>query len=202
MGNKTAIQIRSHAQKFFSKVVRDSSGVDGAVVDLIEIPPPRAKRKPTRPYPRNVSIPLKKEAHLTRSTSPHSSGSIHENETPTSPESVSMQSLKLFGKIVFVTDSTITTLPCNSMPTVALDCPPPTPSLSVYGDLAYHFLQSSDKIDVTTRSLLACEKEDGNKGDKFTKGFVPHKRCLAEKSIHSFMLTGEERDDLRVRLCL
>uniref|UniRef100_A0A453TC59 Uncharacterized protein n=1 Tax=Aegilops tauschii subsp. strangulata TaxID=200361 RepID=A0A453TC59_AEGTS len=47
IGTKTAVQIRSHAQKFFSKVVREP----GAKIE-IEIPPPRPKRKPLHPYPR------------------------------------------------------------------------------------------------------------------------------------------------------
>ncbi|CAK9855957.1 unnamed protein product, partial [Sphagnum jensenii] len=62
IGTKTAVQIRSHAQKFFSKVERDQTvppgggvvGMDtgGMVQPLIDIPPPRPKRKPSHPYPR------------------------------------------------------------------------------------------------------------------------------------------------------
>ncbi|PON33675.1 GAMYB transcription factor [Parasponia andersonii] len=52
VGTKTAVQIRSHAQKFFSKVVRGSNGSVEACMKPIEIPPPRPKRKPMHPYPR------------------------------------------------------------------------------------------------------------------------------------------------------
>uniref|UniRef100_A0A5B7A9A9 Uncharacterized protein n=1 Tax=Davidia involucrata TaxID=16924 RepID=A0A5B7A9A9_DAVIN len=44
VGTKTAVQIRSHAQKFFSKVVRESSS-DAHSVKPIEIPPPRFQSK-------------------------------------------------------------------------------------------------------------------------------------------------------------
>ncbi|KAJ7549725.1 hypothetical protein O6H91_07G065200 [Diphasiastrum complanatum] len=56
IGTKTAVQIRSHAQKFFSKVERDQSS-GGNCIKLgedIDIPPPRPKRKPTHPYPRKA----------------------------------------------------------------------------------------------------------------------------------------------------
>nr|GEX12800.1 putative At5g37260 [Tanacetum cinerariifolium] len=186
VGNKTATQIRSHAQKFFSKVFRESIDVDGTKVDHIEIPPPRPKRKPAHPYPRNVHIPSKK-GHLTVGPiSPCSLESNHENLSPdSSDQDASIQSLKLFGKTVFVMDNaipsspdTIITLPLNMTLTQASKLPT-TPSLS------------SDNIF-------------GSKGDKsYAKGFVPYKRCLAEPRItHSFMLTIEEREDLRVRLCL
>ncbi|KAH9316437.1 hypothetical protein KI387_025064, partial [Taxus chinensis] len=58
IGTKTAVQIRSHAQKFFSKLVRGSSGrgVSSSTerAQNIEIPPPRPKRKPRHPYPRKA----------------------------------------------------------------------------------------------------------------------------------------------------
>ncbi|KAE8710685.1 Protein REVEILLE 2 [Hibiscus syriacus] len=52
IGTKSAVQIRSHAQKFFSKVIRDSNGGFEGSIKPIEIPPPRPKRKPVHPYPR------------------------------------------------------------------------------------------------------------------------------------------------------
>ncbi|WVZ86860.1 hypothetical protein U9M48_033581 [Paspalum notatum var. saurae] len=63
IGNKTAVQIRSHAQKFFSKVIRESSGDSNtAAPPQIQIPPPRPKRKPAHPYPRNLGSVVGKDA--------------------------------------------------------------------------------------------------------------------------------------------
>ncbi|KAK4745142.1 hypothetical protein SAY87_011454 [Trapa incisa] len=84
VGTKTTIQIRSHAQKFFSKVVRDSRG--GSMAP-IEIPPPRPKRKPNRPYPRKLTDPLinivASKLDQQRYLSPNSSSS-EEEQSPTS----------------------------------------------------------------------------------------------------------------------
>ncbi|KAI3717079.1 hypothetical protein L1987_68424 [Smallanthus sonchifolius] len=84
VGTKTAVQIRSHAQKIFSKVVRESTSGDVSEVKPIEIPPPRPKRKPMHPYPRKLSDPLKTGGQHVRSTSPNSSCSDQENQSPTS----------------------------------------------------------------------------------------------------------------------
>ncbi|KAJ7970204.1 protein REVEILLE 1 [Quillaja saponaria] len=59
VGTKTAVQIRSHAQKFFSKVVRESNSSAETSIKPTEIPPPRPKRKPLHPYPRKSADSLK-----------------------------------------------------------------------------------------------------------------------------------------------
>ncbi|XP_073002333.1 protein CCA1-like isoform X3 [Typha latifolia] len=56
IGTKSAVQIRSHAQKFFSKLEKEAlaKGTPVGQSHDIEIPPPRPKRKPNCPYPRNT----------------------------------------------------------------------------------------------------------------------------------------------------
>ncbi|WOL16845.1 hypothetical protein Cni_G25633 [Canna indica] len=89
IGSKTVVQIRSHAQKFFSKVVRESDSNDSeGTLKAIEIPPPRPKRKPLHPYPRklgnlsNKGSPVLKQ--LQRSPLQSSATCEQEDRSPTS----------------------------------------------------------------------------------------------------------------------
>ncbi|KAK1578584.1 hypothetical protein Q3G72_031453 [Acer saccharum] len=88
VGSKTAVQIRSHAQKFFSKVVRETSANNTIPMEPLEIPPPRPKRKPMHPYPRKLAHSFVKESlspvQTMRSSSPNLSVSEQENQSPTS----------------------------------------------------------------------------------------------------------------------
>ncbi|KAL1224988.1 Protein REVEILLE 2 [Cardamine amara subsp. amara] len=81
VGTKTAVQIRSHAQKFFTKVARDF-GVSSE--QSIEIPPPRPKRKPMHPYPRKLVIPDAKEMAYAELTGAKLVQDEEDNRSPTS----------------------------------------------------------------------------------------------------------------------
>ncbi|KAH6770518.1 hypothetical protein C2S52_015321 [Perilla frutescens var. hirtella] len=87
VGSKTAIQIRSHAQKFFAKVTRDSSADAEGSSSPIEIPPPRPKKKPLHPYPRKTVDRANMEvtvSHQLEGLSDDVSVAKRENYSPTS----------------------------------------------------------------------------------------------------------------------
>ncbi|KAJ0963862.1 hypothetical protein J5N97_028984 [Dioscorea zingiberensis] len=97
IGTKTAVQIRSHAQKFFTKMGRESAGNKGATGIGIEIPPPRPKRKPIHPYPRKSVNPSRRGIQVATlvdwclSSAPSVSVSEQTNQSPTSVLSITYQ---------------------------------------------------------------------------------------------------------------
>lgn len=65
--------------------------------------------------------------------------------------------------------------------------------------------QSAEKIGNELSAFRPIEKTNLKlraSSSKRMKGFLPYKRCLAERSTHSSTMTGEEREEQRTRLCL
>ncbi|CAM8924517.1 unnamed protein product [Rhodiola kirilowii] len=117
IGTKTAVQIRSHAQKFFSKVVRGGNDSAEPLVETIEIPPPRPKRKPTHPYPRKLvdaqnyiqSPAFQPEKRIC----PHIVNCDTENQSPNSVLSAAMPHM-LDSPISDMPDSCLSTSSCST----------------------------------------------------------------------------------------
>lgn len=130
IGTKTAVQIRSHAQKFFSKMAQEAENRSQGLSKAIVIPPPRPKRKPAHPYPRKLPVPYSQSPSSNLSAmekgtkSPTSVlspfASEDQNNGCSSPNSctsdiqsidkkndyatIASTSFTLFGKIVFVAE--------------------------------------------------------------------------------------------------
>ncbi|KAI0513868.1 hypothetical protein KFK09_009900 [Dendrobium nobile] len=88
IGTKTAVQIRSHAQKFVSKMAREANDNGTGKMKPIEIPPPRPKKKPTRPYPRKQVLSSTKEIPILGKLERCSSSVFSVSEQDGSPTSV------------------------------------------------------------------------------------------------------------------
>ncbi|PHT86377.1 Protein REVEILLE 2 [Capsicum annuum] len=90
VGSKNAIQIHSHAQKFFAKVARDSVNDGDESLNMIGIPSPRPKKNPLHPYPRKmVNSPV---ANKAISVQPENSPSLNiSGRESRSPDSILLE---------------------------------------------------------------------------------------------------------------
>ncbi|XP_051136648.1 protein REVEILLE 1-like isoform X1 [Andrographis paniculata] len=173
VGTKTVIQIRSHAQKFFAKVTRDSGGIDvDGSLNPIDIPPPRPKKKPSHPYPRKAvdSAKTKVVTSILVEGSADISVSERDSYSPTSVLStVGSDNLECTGAGMSKS--------CLSPVSNAADA------------LSSNLLNSENDNEYTTSNLSSKENDDCHFPIKISPAPIPNK-----KSTVKFELFPEETE--------
>ncbi|CAN8272738.1 unnamed protein product [Cochlearia groenlandica] len=187
VGTKTTIQIRSHAQKFFTKVARDC-GVSAE--KSIEIPPPRPKRKPMHPYPRKLVIPDAKETVYAELTG---TKSVQDEEDNRSPKSVlSSHGSDGLGSIGSNSPNSSSTEYNHSRVCLSREAETKQ-SLKLFGqtfvvgDNNNSSMNSEDvkKVDLESHSLLRCSSSSLENDETEESGRVVHEFKRSERSAFS-----------------
>lgn len=244
VGSKTAVQIRSHAQKFFSKVARDPNCETDGSLNSIEIPPPRPKKKPMRPYPRKMVDLLQKEPE--RSFSPDLSVVDASSLSPTSilptigsdtfSPTVSELNNHCLSPTSCTTDAPSANLFCTEkdnecmtsnsftiekgLPSSVPDTISPSSSIKLFGKMVLITNSSLEQrlLDKEGKNGGSSTVSEVNSGQKKpgaidsqrwpnfevrgnVKGFVPYKRCVAERDTKSLANVFEESKGQKIRVC-